>query len=152
MIIMMQALSETNMLTPRGAPLERSNSLALSSSNTHSADDLSRSSSAPLQHNAPYDEPKVDVITMRQFLVSNMGSLPLRLSVYDRDDELRVNEPVAPRSQYPLEQNTYLPLPSGQRVRVVLQSGVSEFHLKLGEYDRFAHCFLCVTSDLAGIT
>jgi hypothetical protein len=42
----------------------------------------------------------------RQFIVSNTGSLPLKLFVYDRDDVLRVCEVVAPFLQYPVELNT----------------------------------------------
>ncbi len=77
---------------------------------------------------------------MRQFFVRNTGPLPIKLMIYDCDDVMRVSEMLAPSSQYPFEQNTcvpqfsaamlayrrvlscrYLPLPSRQRVRVVLQ-------------------------------
>lgn len=50
--------------------------------------------------------PVPNEVPMRQFFVSNVGSLPLKLTVFDCDDVLRVSELVTPLSQYPLEHNT----------------------------------------------
>ena len=97
-----RALSESRLQTPRGdvsgaehanapALLQRSGSLPSLSSDSKLLDRVQDS--------------KVDAL-MRQFLVSNTGSLPLKLSVYDRDDVLRVCEVVAPFLQYPVEPNT----------------------------------------------
>jgi hypothetical protein len=98
---------------------------------------------------------------MRQFLLHNAGPLPIKLMIFDCDDVMRVSEIVAPSSQYPFEQHTcvpqfsaamlayrrvlscrYLPLPSKQRVRVVLQSGLREFYLQVNP----ARAGLCALS------
>jgi hypothetical protein len=111
-----KALSESQMQTPRGAASDRDNML---NSADNPAAALHRSNSLPDRRgsvglpdlpsestvSAHVPDAKADVI-MRQFLVSNTGSMPLKLVVYDRDDVIRVNEVVSPFSQYPLEQNT----------------------------------------------
>jgi hypothetical protein len=111
-----KALSESQMQTPRGAASDREHVL---NSADNPAASLHRSNSLPDRReivglpDLPSDstvsvhvpDAKADVI-MRQFLVSNTGSMPLKLAVYDRDDVIRVNEVVSPFSQYPLEQNT----------------------------------------------
>lgn len=110
----------------------------------------------------PSQDVKADGV-MRQFFVRNTGPLPIKLMIYDCDDVMRVSEMLAPSSQYPFEQNTcvpqfssamlayrrvlscrYLPLPSRQRVRVVLQSGLSEFYLQVNP----AHSGMCVLSHV----
>jgi hypothetical protein len=99
-----RALSESRLQTPRGdaSGTEHANAPAV----------LQRSGSLPglssdSKLSTQLQDPKVDAL-MRQFLVSNTGSLPLKLSVYDRDDVLRVCEVVQPFLQYPVEPNTFV--------------------------------------------
>jgi hypothetical protein len=148
-----KALSESNLQTPRGEmqPQTAANgavarNVPVGSHQSSSVPALEESDPGAAANSASGEAP------MRQFFVSNVGLLPLKLSVYDCDDVLRVAELVVPQSQYPLEHNTfvaspplrtaaphwlthtrYLPLPSGQRVRIVLQSGLSEFYLQASE-------------------
>ncbi len=107
-----KALSESRLQTPRGDEFER---LQEPTTTRHSdalpaTAALVRANSLPeLPSNSDVLEPaqtsKLDGI-MRQFLVSNTGSLPLKLAVYDQDDVVRVSEVVAPFSKYPVEENT----------------------------------------------
>ena len=46
------------------------------------------------------------VLRQFSFLVQNAGPLPIQLLIFDCDDVMRVNETVAPSSQYPFEQHT----------------------------------------------
>jgi hypothetical protein len=111
----------------------------------------------------PSQDVKADGV-MRQFLLHNTGPLPIKLTIFDCDDVMRVSEMVAPSSQYPFEQHTcvpqfsaamlaclrvlscrYLPLPSKQRVRVVLKSGLSEFYLQVNPARA---CLRVVSCDL----
>jgi hypothetical protein len=55
---------------------------------------------------SPGLEAAMESPSMRSFLISNTGSLPLKLSVFDQDDILRVDEVVMPFAQYPFERNS----------------------------------------------
>jgi hypothetical protein len=107
-------LSDSRSQTPRG-DIYRQTTTSLSE--TGGAQTIQLSSVAmpnalsPLEvseassHMISVQNPKDDA-PMRQFFVSNVGSLPLKLTVFDCDDVLRVSELVLPLSQYPREQNT----------------------------------------------
>ncbi len=83
-------------------------------------DQLRRSNSAPehlpplanvdqLSALPPSQDVKADGV-MRQFLLRNTGPLPIKLTIFDCDDVMRVSEMISPSSQYPFEQHTCVPL------------------------------------------
>jgi hypothetical protein len=102
-----KALSESSLQTPRGESQSQavasrvdSQNFPVGSHQSSSLPALEDPNYLSAVHSSDAEAP------MRQFFVSNVGSLPLKLAVFDCEDILRVSELVAPLSQYPLEHNT----------------------------------------------
>lgn len=126
-------LSESSLQTPRGDVRQQATVRSHDANDTqpasHSSRSLPATSSAlgdsDVSNQAVSAHATKEDAPMRQFFVSNVGSLPLKLTVFDCDDVLRVSELVLPLSQYPLEQNTYAPVTANIRAFVLFASHTS---------------------------